>query len=560
MDFRTGLLLAAILAALAWLRPRAGGFLLRRAESFFSRLAVRPRASLALLFFGTILFRLALLPLLPVPLPGVHDEFSYLLAADTFAHGRLANPPHPLWLSFETFHVNMHPTYSSMFPPAQGMALALGQLLGHPWIGVLLSCAAMCAAMFWMLEAWLPPRWALLGGLVAFLKLAVVSYWMNSYFGGAVAALGGALVLGALPRIFRSQQVRHVLLLGLGLALLANSRPFEGLAFSLPIAGAFLWWLVRGASPSFTVKFRRVLLPLSALLLLTAGFIAYYNWRVTGDPLLMPHTMNRREYGIRAFIWELIRPHGPYNNATFDDFYNGWVAKTGFQGTWADFLRIQRERYSTYSDVYLWKGSLFLLLFLPLVFAKRCLRLLLFVLASSAVSLLAVGWSVPHYAAPALCAFYAVLVECLRRLRSLRIAGRPAGLLLSRAIFLLLLYTVAADLRLRFTEPRTWRWNGDVGFPLRAAVAADFERLPGKHLVIVRYSPAHIAGQEWVYNAADIDAAKVVWAREMDPSQNARLLDYFHDRQAWLLRPDDHPGERVAYPPPEKAGASVPHP
>ena len=168
------------LAVIALLLPNVANNFFRRIEQSFSRFAERKTLSIVVLFFSVIVVRLLALPLLPVPVPGIHDEFSYLLMADTFAHGRLANPPHPMWVSFETFHVNWLPQYASMYSPAQGFALVIGQLLGHPWIGVLLSDSAMCAAILWMLHGWFPARWAFLGGALAALKFGVASYWMNS--------------------------------------------------------------------------------------------------------------------------------------------------------------------------------------------------------------------------------------------------------------------------------------------------------------------------------------------------------------------------------------------
>jgi hypothetical protein len=141
----------AAVVLLAIFLPGIGQKWFARIESTSSRLAQHAVASLFVLPLSVMLLRLCLLPWLRVPIPGIHDAFSYLLLADTFAHGRLSNPPPPMWISFETFHVNWLPTYHSMYPPAQGFALAIGQLLGHPWIGALLSDAAMSAAIFWRL-------------------------------------------------------------------------------------------------------------------------------------------------------------------------------------------------------------------------------------------------------------------------------------------------------------------------------------------------------------------------------------------------------------------------
>src|SRR3984893_6716997 len=288
LQFSSEILVVVIVAlgfiSLSLFAPRSSENFFRRFEGAFIKLAERKPLAIWLLFFSVIIVRLALLARLPVPIPGIHDEFSYLLMGDTFAHGQLANPTHPMWMSFETFHVNWIPTYSSKYPPAQGFALAVGFLLGHPWIGVLVTSAAMAGAILWMRKAWLPARWAFLGGILVALKFGIASYWMNSYWGGALAATGGALVLGALPRILQRGKIKDALLLGLGIALLANSRAFAGLLFCITVACWFFWWLAGKTKSSVPIpaRIRNILLPLAAVLTVTMAFMAYYNWRLTG--------------------------------------------------------------------------------------------------------------------------------------------------------------------------------------------------------------------------------------------------------------------------------------
>ena len=242
-----------------------------------------------------------------------------------------------MWQHFETFHVIQQPTYASKYPPAQGLILAVGQVTcGHPIVGVWLSTGLACAAICWMLAGWCPLSWAWLGGLVAVVRLVfsgpasfgeleTIASWSQSYWGGSVAALGGALIFGALPRILKRQRLRDALWLALGLAILANSRPFEGLVVSIPVMVVLGLWLVRAGHLSWLHRCRRVVLPVVLGLLLAAAWMGYYNFRVTGDPFRLPYQVHEATYAIvPVFLSQSLKAPPPYRHQAFRDFYTGW--------------------------------------------------------------------------------------------------------------------------------------------------------------------------------------------------------------------------------------------
>jgi len=320
--------LTAIAVALAYVTPELGANWFEKWERKLGHFARRRTLAVVAVGLLALAARAALLPILPVPEPAIHVEFSHLLVADTFAHARLSNPTHPMWIHFETFHVNQKPTYASMYYPGQGLFLAAGQVFGgRPFWGVWLSVGLMCAAICWMLQGWLPPGWALLGGFLAVMRLALFSYWANTYFGGAVAAIGGALVLGALPRIKQHQRVRDAVVMAVGLALLANTRPYESLFFCIPIAVALLVWMGKKMMgkerPQFHLSMRRVVLPLGLLLVITFGAMGYYFWRVTGSPFRIPYQVNIATYHLVYFPWQELGPPAEYRHEVMREFYQG---------------------------------------------------------------------------------------------------------------------------------------------------------------------------------------------------------------------------------------------
>ena len=145
--------LVLIAAIGAFVFPDVGSRWFAAVERGLARVARRRATAVILVGVAALALRAAILPTLPIPTPGVHDEFGYLLMSDTFSHGRLTNPTHPMWVHFETFSIIQEPTYQCLAPPAQGFVLAFGQVMaGRPFVGVCLSAGLMCAGLCWMLQ------------------------------------------------------------------------------------------------------------------------------------------------------------------------------------------------------------------------------------------------------------------------------------------------------------------------------------------------------------------------------------------------------------------------
>jgi len=520
--------------------------ILHRPFRAYEWIARRELLACAVLLFLTLGIRAALLPWFPPPLPSVHDEFSYLLGADTFASGRVANPPHPMWRHFETFNELMQPTYGSIFPPLQSLVLAFGQkVFGKPWVGVYLSAGLMCAAVGWMLQGWLPPNLAFLGGLLFVLRVGIFSYWMNSYWGGAVAAIGGSLVLGALPRIWRRAEPQHWIAFACGLAILMNSRPWEGVVLAAAALGV-LAWAGRRPAPLGSV------VPAVAILLVSLGAVAYLDYRVTGNPLLLPHALSDRQY-MRASNFAFLPLREPLFAGHFiPDFYTG--EQGAFTGVWRDMRRDPL-------DAILAKGALiysfffgFWPLLIPPLFWPYRLKTLeeraavFLLLVFLCVATLPLTWLMMHYVAPIAGLFYVRFLQTLWRLHGWRPAGKPLGT--AMAVFFVTLFCC------QFGSNLSLAIHGGMNaepFPVaRNMIVQELARKPGRQLVLVRYRPDHDQLQEWVWNRADIDGSQTVWARAMDAENDRELIRYFcdrqPDRQVWMLDADQTPPRLAVYP------------
>lgn len=504
-------------------------------EPYGRRLAQKTAWSMALLVLLPIALRLALLPEYPIPTPNVSDDFSYLLIADTLRHFRLANPVHPLHQFFETYFVLQQPAYASIFPLGQGLILTIG------WFGVALSIGALCALTYWMLRAWTTPGWALIGGLLAVMEFGPLNQWMNSYWGGAVAGCAGCLVFGSLPRLRGGAgRGRHNYLMGALLGL-----------------GIGIGWLCRPYETVFLVLSVLIFLRLRlqwltiAVVCAAIGLSLLQNEQVTGHWMMLPYQLSQYQYGVPTTFTVQPLPipqraltreqqldydqqsavHGPGTDS-FAAYWRRWAS------------RIRFYRFFFLAPLYL-VIPLFLLRLRETRFAWVLLTILLFSFGTNFYP-----YFYSHYIAALTCLFVLISVIGLERLRQWNEMAAHILLFLCAAHFLFWYGLHASrntELHAAMARFETWDAINHDDPEGRIAVRRQLDAAPGQQLVFVRYGPLH-RFQEWVHNAADIDHARIVWARDLGPEENEKLLRYYPERTAWLLEPDAHPPRLTPYP------------
>ena len=511
-----------------------------RIESGLRFLAARPRWAMLLLFGLPILLRLALLQHHPVPVPQTSDDFSYLLLGDTLTHFRLANPVHPMRRFFETVFVQQEPAYASIYPLGQGIVLAFGELFfREPWAGVLVSIGLFCAMCYWMLRGWVPSAWALVGGLYAAIQFGPLNQWMNNYWGGAVSAIAGCLVFGALPRLWRKASTRDAALLGLGCGLEILARPFESvlLATSIAIPVALL---VRRTP-------RRVvaagLLALSPALLLTA----LQNKAVTGTWTTLPYVLSRYQYGIpAAFTFQPNpQPHRELNREQQLDYQAQSDVHGDTPETFVRYLGRLLDRVRFIRFFFLPPLYIAVLFFLPELRARRYLW------AAGSVAIFCLGanfypYYYPHYIAAVTCLLILIAVAGMRRLRgdAMRIV---ALLCCAHFAFWYGLHLFGnEDLFIATGNYESWDFVNFGDSEGRIAIDRRLAQSPGQQLVFVRLGPTHLL-REWIHNDADIDNSRVVWALDLGPEEDARLIVYYPKRTVWRVEPDAKPPRLASF-------------
>jgi 4-amino-4-deoxy-L-arabinose transferase-like glycosyltransferase len=367
-----------------------------------------------------------------------------------------------------------------------------------------------------------------------------LSQWANSYWGGALAAAAGCLVFGSLPRLQATGRARDAALLGAGLGLHMLIRQFESIFLILVV---ILYFLPALRKPLLKLAGIAALAALPALLL---TFVQ--NKMVTGSWTQLPEALSQYQYGVPASL-TFEAPQVPHRQLTRQQAMDYKMQLSFHQGAETIGSYFQRLEYR----VRFYRFFFLPPLYLACIAFFWSLREYRFVWVACTLAIFALGTNFfpafqIHYIAAVTCLFVLVAVAGLQQMSRLRIRGHSAGqeaavliAILCGAHFLFWYSMHLAednDFSLAARRLETWDSINHANPARRIFVAQELDKVPGQLLVFVRYLPQHIFQDEWVYNAADIDGSRIVWARDLGTGENEELLRYYPGRTALVLETD----------------------
>lgn len=456
------------------------------------------------------------------PEPSLPIEHVNLLAAETFASGRLSNPAHPAGFFLQTYLTLQSPTYAAAVPPGPGLLLASGVVLGDPLYALWISAGLFAGVSTWMLLGFTSLRWAVLGGMLTALWFGTLTFWGQSFATPIATGIGAALIWGATRRYAANPHWKHATLAGLGMGWLWLCNPMA-FFFTLPVP---LFLLGRAWCRHWNPRHFGFL---SIGLVGAFAFQASYNQSITGSAWTNPVALYEQHYNVHPkFIWELPKIHPHYDFWRMEQ-YDIKVHEIASRlnvpagGVWLGRLEEIGLFYIGLPGAILLASGLML-------GASRWARVAAMAAGLSLLPVILVPPITTGMTAPLAPVAIILIVWSARRVWTQRTINKlDCGRL--TWIFAASFFVVTWYRGFGFTIPAEVTQHR----AHQTSVLKHLHESAGPDLVVVKYAIEAEPHVEYVYNGGDVDAQDIVWARWHETADMTPLFEHFKNRTCWML-------------------------
>jgi hypothetical protein len=457
------------------------------------------------------------------PEPKTPEDYARILGAENFAAGRVVSPAYAGDFFLQTYLTLTEPARFPALPPLPSLLLAAGIRLGDPAYGLWVTMGLFVASGAWMLMAFAPSRWVIVGSLFLVFWYGALSYWGQTYSSAAALGIGVNLSFGGIRRFWRTRQSYEIIWLGLGMLWIWFCSPIV-FFFAIPIPIFLLGRYCLG---------KRKIGPV--LILMIFGFIGIlfqltYNRSTTGSWGTSPSTLYEETYDRNPFfVWQkpVLPPEYDFWRMEQYDFLVGEVnakLKPPVGMIWMERIKDSLMFYAGLPCLFLFAGALWL---------KHSFWCRIF-LWSAGIALLPAIVILPFdisYTAPLATSFLLLTIWCLRRIGVTRRRNRwllPQGVV----CFVLFIFFSCALYRGDGHAPS--KVISEAAFH-RKEIIKHLEKESGSHLVLIRYDPLVAPEIEYVYNGAEPAKQKIIWARWHETRSLVPLFELCEGRKFWML-------------------------